>query len=220
MPRLVAISDTHNNYPALPEGDILVHCGDLTAQGSLEELSRAAAWLGAQPHQYKYVVPGNHDREFREGLFQAVGVTPLIDREETILGLRIWGSPWTPKFQQWGWMKSEEELEEPFSLIPKGLDVLITHGPPKGILDQNYDYSHTGSTTLKRHVLRAQPRVHLFGHIHEDGGKSEKHPLSFDTTFYNVAWVGVDRREFPLPDGTKVWRPAARVPNPPLVLEL
>ncbi|GAB1320296.1 hypothetical protein MFIFM68171_10506 [Madurella fahalii] len=58
---VVCISDTHNFQLALPDGDILVHAGDLTQSGSLKELQAMVDWLRLQPHSIKIVIAGNHD---------------------------------------------------------------------------------------------------------------------------------------------------------------
>lgn len=62
--RVVVLSDTHNchdKYGRLAEGDILIHTGDCTNQGTLKELKRFADWFSAQPFEKKILVPGNHD---------------------------------------------------------------------------------------------------------------------------------------------------------------
>jgi hypothetical protein len=56
--RIVCISDTHNQTPALPEGDVLIHAGDLTNQGSLSEVGRTVAWLERVEFEVKIVVAG------------------------------------------------------------------------------------------------------------------------------------------------------------------
>ncbi|KAK7404068.1 hypothetical protein QQX98_010154 [Neonectria punicea] len=59
--QVVCISDTHNTRPTLPAGDILIHAGDLTENGSFDELQAELKWLSDQPHRYKILVAGNHD---------------------------------------------------------------------------------------------------------------------------------------------------------------
>ncbi|KAI0016031.1 Metallo-dependent phosphatase [Xylariomycetidae sp. FL0641] len=60
--RFVCISDTHNSTVALPAGDVLVHCGDLTNAGGHGELAKQVAWLERAPgFECKLVVAGNHD---------------------------------------------------------------------------------------------------------------------------------------------------------------
>jgi predicted phosphodiesterase len=57
--RIVCISDTHNNTPKLPPGDVLIHAGDLTNQGSYDELERSVGWLEKAPFEVKIVVAGS-----------------------------------------------------------------------------------------------------------------------------------------------------------------
>ena len=62
--RLVLISDTHGMHRKLgkiPDGDVLVHAGDFTRFGKLEDAIDFNAWLGEQPHAHKVVVFGNHE---------------------------------------------------------------------------------------------------------------------------------------------------------------
>jgi hypothetical protein len=58
---VVCISDTHNTKPSLPDGDLLLHAGDLTQYGLFDELQAQLDWLNAQPHQHKIIIAGNHD---------------------------------------------------------------------------------------------------------------------------------------------------------------
>lgn len=58
---VVCISDTHNQRPEIPPGDILIHAGDLTENGSFDEMQAELRWLSSQPHKYKIFVAGNHD---------------------------------------------------------------------------------------------------------------------------------------------------------------
>lgn len=58
---VVCISDTHNKQPVLPAGDLLIHAGDLTENGSFAEVQAGLTWLSSQPHRYKILVAGNHD---------------------------------------------------------------------------------------------------------------------------------------------------------------
>ena len=206
--RIVVTSDTHNNYPEIPEGDIFIHCGDLTARGTTEECLRALGWISRLPHRHKFVVPGNHD--FELDIFNYVRDQEiLIDRHVEVEGLHIYGTPWTPIFQKWAWMKSEEELAATFARIPKGLDILITHGPPNGLLDFNYRKDNCGSKALRDRLPEILPRYHVFGHIHESYG----YGLASDvpgTKFYNCSWVGTGFGEKPHP----------LPPNPPVVIDL
>lgn len=96
----------------------------------------------------------------------------LEDEEVTINGIRIYGSPWTPEFCDFGFnVKRGEPILEKWNLIPDGIDILITHGPPAGKLDTVAFGVSTGCIELLNTVqLRVQPKYHLFGHIHEAPG--------------------------------------------------
>ena len=99
--RLVILSDTHGLHgfiSSVPDGDVLIHAGDMTGRGTLEELEGLLGWFGALPHQHKLLVAGNHDWMFErrptvvEGLIPT-GVTYLRDTGVSIAGINFWGSP-------------------------------------------------------------------------------------------------------------------------------
>lgn len=174
--RLVIVSDTHGFHDAaLPDGDVLIHAGDGCKRGTIDE---AKAWLDAlrrQPHPHKLVIAGNHDRCFEATPELARplthGLTYLQDDETTIAGLRFWGAPWQPWFLSWAFnLQRGAEIAQKWALIPADTDVLITHGPPHGILDRTYDGRPVGCEALRQVVDRIAPRVHVFGHIHEAYG--------------------------------------------------
>jgi len=177
VPRIVALADTHGLHESLvvPEGDILIHAGDLTRLGSLAEIDRAARFFAALPHRHKILIAGNHDFGFQRERAAAVallrGITYLEDEEITVLGLRIHGSPWQPEFFDWAFnLPRGPALAAKWSGIDHGLDVLVTHGPPRDIGDRTWDGRHEGCDDLRRRIELVQPRVHLFGHIHEARG--------------------------------------------------
>lgn len=177
MPRLVLLSDTHGHHEALrvPEGDVLVHAGDFCTSGKERQARAFARWLARQPHPHKIVIAGNHDRclEIDIGLGDQLfeGATYLLDREATAAGLRFYGSPWQPEFLSWAFnLPRGEPLRAVWSKIPAGVDVLVTHGPPFGVLDRTYDGLWVGCEELRMAVDRVQPRLHVFGHIHEGAG--------------------------------------------------
>lgn len=175
--RLVAMGDTHGFHGRLevPDGDVLIHAGDLTRKGTLAQLEDVADWLRSLPHRHKVVIAGNHDFALQQAPDRARALfrelTYLEDDLVTVGGLRIWGSPWQPWFHDWAFnLGRGPDLDQKWALIPAGVDVLVTHGPPAGYGDRCLDGSRVGCEDLLRHLGRVQPRVHLYGHIHEDRG--------------------------------------------------
>jgi predicted phosphohydrolase len=174
--RLVLVSDTHTHRPCqLPEGDVLVHAGDATSTGTLPQVNQFLAWFSSQPHRHKIFIAGNHDWLFeREPALAAMllaehpGLVYLQDSGIEIDGIRFWGSPWQPAFRDWAFNlpRRGPRLREAWNRIPMETDVLITHGPPHGILDQVQGGEHLGCEELKIRRGAVKPRVHVFGHIH------------------------------------------------------
>jgi Icc-related predicted phosphoesterase len=157
-------------------------------RGDLDELRATAAWIATLPHRHKLVVAGNHDWAFvrspdeARALISGAGAKYLEDARVAIAGFRFWGSPWTPVFHDWAFMLTPDELTPAWERIPEGLDVLVTHGPPRGIGDDGL-----GCAALRDRVATVAPRVHVFGHIHQAGGTWREGP----TLFANVTtWEG------------------------------
>lgn len=176
--RIVAVADTHLFHGELvvPEGDVFVHAGDLCRGGTLDELERGLAWVRSLPHPCKILVAGNHDWAFAREPTAAralvgEGVVYLEDGGAEVGGLRAWGAPWQPAFCDWAFnLPRGPALAEKWAHIPPGLDLLITHGPPEGVGDRSSMGGRAGCADLRARVAEVRPRVHLFGHIHEDGG--------------------------------------------------
>lgn len=196
--RLVCLADTHNRHAALevPEGDVLLHAGDATGRGTPEEIEAFNAWLGTLPHREKIVIAGNHDFLFQNEPTAARALlthaTYLEDSGVAVGGLRIWGSPWQPWFFDWAFnLKRGAALKARWDLIPSDTDVLVTHGPPHGILDQvdgiiartagiaTEPGRHVGCEELLKAVRALRPRVHVFGHIHEAYGREQHDGVEF-----------------------------------------
>ncbi len=212
--RIVCVSDTHMLNPPIPPGDLLIHAGDLALAGTPKELARAAAWLESLPHQRKVLVAGNHDRALdpaqsgmqvyvaTRAMLERTGVHYLFDSGVEIAGLNIYGSPWTPPFNDWAFMLNDEGREIVWSAVPGGTDILVTHGPPRGILDRTYNGEHVGCEWLLKAVQRVRPKLHVFGHIHESYGQE----TIADITFINAS----------ISAGPWNLRPE----NPPVVIDL
>lgn len=199
---LVAMSDAHLRNEqfdiSVPEGDILIHAGDATVYGSADEVRRFSEWFAAFPHPHKIFIAGNHDLLFEKDASSArallhPSITYLLDSEVLILGLRIYGSPWQPRFGNWAFNLGRGlPLREKWDRIPGGLDILVTHGPPLGICDwSTRSGGHVGCADLRDAVLRTKPRYHIFGHIHEGYGTWE----TPDTSYANVS---ICSGEYPL----------------------
>lgn len=202
--RVAAISDTHGRDGwRVPPCDVLVHAGDMTSAGTYRETQRLAEWLtvlmeSVQGPEYVILVPGNHDACFEERLTEVRAlfgpkVFVLVDEGVTLNGVTFYGSPWTPPFRNWHFMKPEADLGVTYGGIPATLDVLVTHGPPAGVLDPGYQQRHAGSSALWQAVSGRRVQHHVFGHLHGGGGKAklvreaDKLGRVGPTCFYNVA---------------------------------
>jgi Icc-related predicted phosphoesterase len=177
--RIVAVADTHTFHEDLrtiPDGDVFVHAGDLCRGGRLDELRIVAEWVRRQPHRHKIVVAGNHDWCFvrePQAALEILGqeIIYLQDAEVVLDGVRFWGSPWQPEYNEWAFnLPRGEALASKWALIPTGIHVLVTHGPPASIGDRGGHPERRGCADLLTAVQRLRPLLHLFGHIHQDGG--------------------------------------------------
>lgn len=189
MTRIVCISDTHGKRLGregipIPDGDVLIHAGDLTETGQIAQVQSALTQITALPHPYKVIIAGNHDFLFERfpslarDMVGKAGITYLEDSEVTLAGLRIYGSPWQPWFYDWAFNGPHGgSLMDKWNRIPQGLDILITHGPPKGVCDwipkQNQG---VGCEELRMRIEETSPRLHVCGHIHEGYGEGQIGP--------------------------------------------
>ncbi|MBM3635177.1 MAG: hypothetical protein FJW99_07855 [Actinobacteria bacterium] len=184
--RAIITSDLHGNLPSddvLPAGDLLVICGDICPDGprrpadphlQAEWLNGPfREWLTAQSARYSGVagIAGNHDFGFERGLQpRDLPWVYLEDSGEEIAGLRVWGSPWVT-LPGWAFHRRDEDIARALVHAPAGeVDLLITHGPPRGILDLSYRGKPRGSMSTIAETARIAPVVHAFGHIHEQYG--------------------------------------------------
>ena len=205
--RLVLLSDTHGLHRnvQVPDGDLLIHAGDFTNFSKSQiEIIEFNVWLGELPHRHKIVVPGNHEffleaDPSKRSLLSNASV--LINEAVQVEGLRIWGSPITPLYGGAFGMSSAADRRRLYAHIPDDTDVLITHGPPFGILDMMPNSSlHTGCRELFDAVIRVKSKVHVFGHLHGAHGIFQ----TKNTIYVNAALCG----------------PHAEIDNGPVVLWL
>jgi Icc-related predicted phosphoesterase len=171
----VCVSDTHELHRELtvPDGDLLIHAGDFTFFSKRPSMLRDFDdWLGGLPHRYKLVVPGNHEFLLEEPRNRAaiMNAELLVGSGVEIAGLKIWGSPVTPLYGAFR-LSNAEDRKHHWAQIPKNLDILVTHGPPRGILDREApEEPSAGCPELALAVERMHPRLHVFGHIHGGHG--------------------------------------------------
>ncbi|MDX1458729.1 MAG: metallophosphatase domain-containing protein [Marinobacter sp.] len=208
--RLVCISDTHSMHRQVkvPDGDILIHAGDCLGVGTLAELEDLDAWFSEQPHRHKVLIAGNHDWCLQDEPAEAEALIRnaiyLRDSGTEIEGMKFWGSPWTPVFFDWAFnLARGPAIAERWEQIPADTDILITHGPPAGILDQVITDGHSqsvGCDDLTRELERLRLKMHVFGHIHESHGQRRLN----DCLFVNASTCNNSFRPF----------------NPPVVVDL
>lgn len=194
MLKLVAISDTHNRHNKLviPKCDVLIHCGDWTSMGYKHEVENFAKWLDEQDAYHIVLIPGNHEKLFEKELFSNPSsrswildhcprANLLIEEEIYIEGIKFYGSPITPFFYDWAWNRHRgQDIQNHWNKIPLDTDILITHGPPHGVLDtSSYPdgsprFENLGCYQLAQKINEVKPDLHFFGHIHTPGG-TQKH---------------------------------------------
>lgn len=180
--KVVCISDTHCQLDkvVMPEGDVLVHAGDLTYRGTLPEISKELIILGKMPYNNIILVAGNHDFLFENShkyvaqqMCKDNGITYLEDASTIIDDVMFYGSPYQPRFHDWafnadrGW-----QLEKIWAKIPDDTNVLITHGPPRFRLEECPNGDKVGCLDLFNRIQQLNKlKLHVFGHIHFSYGQ-------------------------------------------------
>lgn len=173
----------------MPPGDILIHAGDSTFKGTEKEIREVGDWLRSlTQYTYKCIISGNHDFGFENnhknakacllGEIEDPSLIYLQDSSVTLdIGdrkIKVYGSPWQPWFHDWAFnVQRGSKLEAIWSQIPEDTDLLITHGPPQGILDLCDHGEQVGCDDLLRRVKQLKLKLHVFGHIHESYGFEE-----------------------------------------------
>lgn len=193
--KLICLSDTHCSLKELidnsliPKGDVLIHAGDLTYDGSFKQMTNQLFLLGTLPHPNKIFICGNHDflGEEQPTLLKEIckenNIIYLENESVIINGINFYGSPVTPRYFDWAFnIDRGHKIKEYWDIIPNNTDVLITHGPPYGIGDICRD-GHVGCQDLLEAIRRIKPKLHISGHIHPGYGVRE----AFDTKFINAA---------------------------------
>jgi len=181
--KILCLSDTHTMHhkiqlPDLSDIDVIVHTGDFS---NSDEASTDVflCWFADLPVPCKVLVAGNHDKYVmhyndRFKIKCAVlGIEYLQDSGCEINGIKFWGTPWVNQFYNWAFMMYEKDLSKVYKLIPKNTEILLSHGPAKGILDfvDRVGGGNVGAMTLKERLAKLPKlKYHIFGHIHEGYG--------------------------------------------------
>jgi Icc-related predicted phosphoesterase len=199
--RVAAISDLHGFLPEIPRCDVLVVGGDLcpVEDHALDHQrwwleNPFSEWLRQIDAGTVVGIAGNHDfvAQSDPELMRALPWTYLVDETVEAAGLRVHGSPWTPTFMDWAFMRDEDDLASVWAAIPDDVEVLVTHGPPFGYGDLAVHGVNCGSTTLVERLPQLERLgLHVFGHIHEGGGSIDRFG---STTVANVSHVDFDYR--------------------------
>ena len=209
--RIWHVSDTHtfHNLLVVPKNiDIVVFSGDCSNPRESIENSKQVLeflqWYGKLPIKHKIFVAGNHDVSIERKLiddwaFIDNNIIHLWDQEANIEGLKIWGSPYTPSFGLgWAFNRDRSKIGQIWDTIPKDVDIIVTHGPPKGVLDLSYNRDGTlkfcGDKALKRVIRIINPKLVCFGHIHNyDGITNQGYTkLADGDTIYSNASIVTD----------------------------
>lgn len=212
--KIVCLSDTHNahrNLGEIPNGDILIFAGDICASWDINkqwgQIKDFNDWLGTLPYKRKIVIAGNHDKVLETSPFNNMkkelfnNCNYLEDEAIEIEGIKIYGSPMSGiNGNQWAFTE-HNYLRRAVDNIPAGVDILITHAPPIGILDCSPYKIFPGVEELKEKIFEVKPKYHIFGHIHEGYGREEIK----GTTFLNVAMQ--DERGIMIEDGKRIREP-------------
>jgi Icc-related predicted phosphoesterase len=189
----------HGARPKLEGGDLLIVTGDLTARDTPEEHVDFCEWLDTVPYTKKVVIAGNHDHHIDSDSINCLrGCIYLQDSLTEFEGLKIWGSPWSswfkginPKCTSFTYKDATKHYDDHVVVIPKGIDILITHEPAFGVLDgipqADGSLFHVGSKALLgwlKYVER--PKFHVFSHIHEAYGKVAEFPTYDDKMMISI----------------------------------
>jgi Icc-related predicted phosphoesterase len=181
--KIYHISDTHTYHDLLniPEDiDLVIHSGDCSnprdPYTNEPEVRNFIHWFKSLPIKHKIYVAGNHDCSIEKKLvtkkdFEGYNIIYLENDYVTIEGLKIFGSPHTPNFGNWAFMKDRSKLNRVWEHVDEGVDIFIVHGPPKGVLDLSYSRDHIlefcGCSALRKQIVgRIKPKLVCFGHIH------------------------------------------------------
>jgi len=201
------ISDTHMQHNSLivpKDIDCVIHAGDSTNyydwMNNQLEFNDFIDWFSNLPIKHKVLIAGNHDawatKKYNVDKVKSLSIHYLEHEYMELEGKLLFGSPYTPTFGTWHFMKDRGKLGRYWEALTENIDILITHGAPKSILDLSHDKNHIleycGDSALTKAVFKFQPKYHVFGHIHDSENcfNSGITKLSCSTTtFINASCV-------------------------------
>lgn len=207
---ILVISDTHCRHEELniPDVDMVIHCGDCSnsfeSRHNIYEVHNFLYWFDSLDVKHKIYVPGNHDCSLERNLLnldEYKTIKFLIHQEIEIEGFRIFGSPFTPTFGNWAYMRNRNKLGELWKQIPDDIQILICHGMPKGIMDLAYDFStneivQVGCSSLYKKIINSNIKWFFGGHIHETKSlKNNGVLLHHGITFVNASCLNHETGE-------------------------
>lgn len=215
------ISDTHglHNQLIIPdEIDCVIHCGDSTNSPGLVENNIEyldfIEWFINLPIKHKVLIAGNHDtwatKKYNINYVKDNGIIYLEHEYYELDGLLLFGSPYTPTFGNWNFMVNRSKLGRYWDVLEPNIDILITHGPPRRILDIGYDINdpnrknieYCGDSALFKKVMNIKPLYHCFGHIHDQNGIINGGIRVYnDITFVNAAVSSFENMKKPKYNG-------------------
>lgn len=208
--KITMISDTHNRHKSLngdlPGGELLLHAGDISSMGHKHEIESFLTWFDKiDNYDTKVFIAGNHDWGFQtkpeqcRGLLTGYKTVDYLEDEELVLyfdgpngdrpeeNVRIYGSPWQPEFYNWAFNlpRNGPGLQHKWNMIPENTDILITHGPAWGFVDdvEGRRGQHLGCELLAERIKEIKPKIHLCGHIHSGTG----HYFDGHTHYFNAS---------------------------------
>ncbi|MDH5255012.1 MAG: metallophosphatase domain-containing protein [Gammaproteobacteria bacterium] len=196
--KITIISDTHGEHEKLGRltGDVLVHCGDMFNMFSPngDDVERMDEWFGKQSFDLILCIGGNHDfplsARAASGAPRFRNATYLEGSSHVHEGIHFYGAPWIPELDGQAFFRTPQELRREWAKIPTGVDVLITHSPPAGVLDVSSRKLQLGCGHLAARLRDVAPRLHCFGHVHASAGTV----TAGNTTFVNAAMVNSQYR--------------------------
>lgn len=208
--KITMISDTHNKHKQLngdlPGGELLLHAGDISSMGYKHEIESFLTWFDKiDNYDTKVFIAGNHDWGFQtkpdqcRGLLTGYKTVEYLEDEELVLyfdgpngdrpeeNVRIYGSPWQPEFYNWAFNlpRNGPGLQHKWNMIPENTDILITHGPAWGFVDdvEGRRGQHLGCELLAERIKEIKPKIHLCGHVHSGQG----HYFDGHTHYFNAS---------------------------------